>query len=673
MQRRILTLAVAAVLCSTLTMSQTTLTTIGGPSTETTHYGPGSYVVSGARVSMFGQVFFDSLATLTIPAGTTIIGDSLLTGSNKGASLIMRRGAKLIAIGTPTNPIVFTSRKPQGQQAPGDWGGVILLGSAPTNQAAPIIEGGIIGADAVYGGTDPHDNSGTLQYVRIEFAGYRYQLNNEINGLTFGGVGDGTVVDHVEVAYAYDDSFEWFGGTVNCKYLVAFGGTDDDFDTDFGFSGRLQFCFGYRDPFIWDPTGESNGFESDNNNNGGGNGYSTDAPRTSVKMCNMTLVGPRRATSVSLVPGNRFQYGVVERRATRHDIYNTINVGFPGGYSLRDIDTYNSTQDGTKETRGLSLASNADAGFLVVDYRLNNAAVAPGPVSTWLQTVGYKNVGTDVAHQPDDMGLANMSNFTSPDPRPLSGLSVNDTVWAGTLVASDPLVTKVGYRGAFDPAVPMNAQWTAGWTKFDYSNNGTSSKPVYGAGGGWNLVSVSRGLSDFHADAAFPGHQPGVYSYDFPSGVNPLTSNPSFVRIDTLPSPGGVTKSGWGYWTLWNPTPASFSQTGSFLPGAGQTLPAMPTKAAGGFRWVMFSCGTTPTDRFSLAEGSAVHNERFELGTLWYFDATSGLYVNVPFTIESPTSTCRVTAPNQLQPGVGYFIFVNGGTSGASSVIAAGQ
>ena len=137
-----------------------------------------------------------------------------------------------------------------------------------------------------YGGTDPDDNSGVMKYVRIEYPGIAYSLNNEINGLTFGGVGRGTTIDYIQVSYSGDDSYEWFGGTVNCKHLIAYRGWDDEFDTDFGFRGKLQFLVGLRDPEVADQSG-SNGFESDNDGSG-----STNSPRTSPTWWNVTLVGP---------------------------------------------------------------------------------------------------------------------------------------------------------------------------------------------------------------------------------------------------------------------------------------------------------------------------------------------------------------------------------------------
>ena len=178
-----------------------------------------------------GYVFVNDGVTLTIEPGTVIRGDK-----TSKATLIVSQGGKLVANGTVAEPIVFTSNQPVGSRAAGDWGGVILLGKAPINPigGTATIEGGV-GLSAVYGGTDANDNSGSLQYVRIEFPGVAYATDNEINGLTLGGVGSGTTIDNIEVIYSGDDSYEWFGGTVNCKHLIAIAGVDDDFDTDFGY------------------------------------------------------------------------------------------------------------------------------------------------------------------------------------------------------------------------------------------------------------------------------------------------------------------------------------------------------------------------------------------------------------------------------------------------------
>ena len=214
---------------------------------------------SGNTYLLNGWVYIDAGVTLTIQPGTVIRGDA----ANKGA-LIIERGGKLIANGTASQPIVFTSNKAAGSRGYGDWGGIILCGYAQINQpgGTAIIEGGV---GSVYGGgSNPNnaDNSGTLTYVRIEFAGIAFAANNEINGLTMGGVGNGTTIDYIQVSFCGDDAFAWFGGTVNAKHLIAFRSWDDDFDTDNGFTGKIQFAVSLRDPNVADVSG-SNGFESE--------------------------------------------------------------------------------------------------------------------------------------------------------------------------------------------------------------------------------------------------------------------------------------------------------------------------------------------------------------------------------------------------------------------------
>ncbi|MCB0573386.1 MAG: T9SS C-terminal target domain-containing protein, partial [Saprospiraceae bacterium] len=175
-----------------------------------------------------GFVYVKNDATLTIEPGTVIKGDK-----NTKGSLIVTRGCKIVASGTPDEPIVFTSN--EATPTYGDWGGVIICGKAPTNASNNGVDGeGLVegGVGELYGGNDPMDNSGVLRYVRIEYAGIAFQPNNEINGLTMGGVGAGTTIEYVQVSYANDDAFEWFGGTVNCKYLIAYRALDDDFDCD---------------------------------------------------------------------------------------------------------------------------------------------------------------------------------------------------------------------------------------------------------------------------------------------------------------------------------------------------------------------------------------------------------------------------------------------------------
>jgi hypothetical protein len=273
---------------------------------------------------MFGYVYVTAGTTLTIDPGTIIKGDK----NTKGA-LIVERGATIIAQGTAAQPIIFTSNQPMGARTYGDWGGVILCGKAPTNWLAgqQQVEGG---PRSFYGGTLPHDNSGIFSYVRIEFAGVAFSPNNEVNGLTLCSVGDATQVDHVQVSYSGDDSFEWFGGTVNCKYLVSYRGWDDDFDTDCGYSGHVQFGFVQRDPFAADQSG-SKAFESDSYQAGTKSGLSGDT--TGLTKCvfsNITAVGPMVSpTSTAFDP--QFVSAVQIRRGSALTIVNSVIAGWPCG------------------------------------------------------------------------------------------------------------------------------------------------------------------------------------------------------------------------------------------------------------------------------------------------------------------------------------------------------
>ncbi len=366
---------------------------------------------TGQVISLQGQVYVTNNAILTIQPGVIIRGSSAVAGSG----LFITTGAKLMAVGNATAPIVFTSEQAPGARNPGDWGGVILMGLANNNNPNGInnIEG-ITPSNATQygGGTSPNDNdnSGDLEYVRIEFGGYVYAPNKEINGLTFGAVGRGTVIDHVQCSFTNDDSFEWFGGTVNCKHLVAYRGVDDDFDTDNGFSGVVQFCLGVRDPNLADPTyaapsgaSTSEGFESDNDPNG-----TTTAPLTSAIFSNVTDIGPLRGVSTATChPG--FRRGARIRRNSNLKIVNSI---------LMD-----------HKTRGIYIdgqlcEQNANGGTLIFK---NNILAGYGDRATEQGTFGVISTNTFVAANFNDTLkssaniLTNPYNYTSPDYRPAVG------------------------------------------------------------------------------------------------------------------------------------------------------------------------------------------------------------------------------------------------------------
>jgi hypothetical protein len=280
-----------------------------------------------------GYVYVTDGAKLIIQPGTTIVSDI----AEKGA-LCIERGAQIIAEGTATKPIIFTSGRNAGERSPGDWGGIVILGRAKTNRSSePIIEGGI---GRPYGGTNDADNSGILKYVRIEYAGIAALPNSEINALTLGGVGSGTVIENVQTIYANDDAFEFFGGTVSPKNLYAFATADDDFDFDFGYTGTITNGVSKRDPQFVDNGDAGNGIECDNDGVG-----SSAQPFTHPKLNGMVLVGPFDAAALA-----NHNLGLRWRRATQFTITNSKILGYQkGSFSIESNETAQAYKDGVSK------------------------------------------------------------------------------------------------------------------------------------------------------------------------------------------------------------------------------------------------------------------------------------------------------------------------------------
>ena len=376
---------------------------------------------TGQTILLSTQCFVKNNSVLTIQPGVVVLGDKSVTG----AGLFVTKGSQLIANGTVTAPIVFTSNQAPGQRSLGDWGGVVLLGKGPNNNSNGInnIEGLPISSDTEYGGglnPDCNDNSGSLKYVRIEFGGYVYQPNQEINGLTFGAVGRGTTIDFVQVSFANDDAFEWFGGCVDCKHLVSYRNLDDDFDTDFGYSGRVQYGLAVRDPQIADnpAVSTSENFESDNDPTG-----TSATPTTAGIFCNMTCIGPRRAGVSTIAAG--FRRGARIRRNSQLKIYNSI---------LMDMNTRGLFIDGS------ACETNANAGTLKFK---NNILANYGQRATESGTFGIINTNTFVAANANDTLpssaniLVNPYNYTTPDYRPSVGsIALSNVSFTDASIAS---------------------------------------------------------------------------------------------------------------------------------------------------------------------------------------------------------------------------------------------
>jgi hypothetical protein len=394
-----------------------------GTATDTTtlvgHITKNTTLNAGTVYRLSGIVYVDSNVNLTIPAGTVIRGNSAIANS----CLMVRRGGNLIARGTATNPIVFTSDKSVGSRNYGDWGGIILLGRGVVNQGIANIEGVADADEHKYGGNDNADNCGVLSYVRIEFGGYVFAQNKEINGLTMGGVGSGTTIDHIQCSFTNDDSFEWFGGAVNCKYLVAYRGVDDDFDTDFGYSGTVQFGLGVRDPQVADPTyslpsgaSTSEGFESDNDANG-----SYLFPRTSAVFSNMTMVGPYRGNNASTVHP-AFRRGARIRRNSGLRIINTVWTDWATGVFIDGSATYNNIT-----------ANRVDSSALVSGNVISNYKTRVYEGNTALNGLAYLGDRNDTIKSNYSL-MTNPYSFTNPDFRPAAGSILN---WGSTFSVSD--------------------------------------------------------------------------------------------------------------------------------------------------------------------------------------------------------------------------------------------
>jgi hypothetical protein len=418
-----------------------------------------------------GLVYMVGNKTMTIQAGTTIKGS--FSGSDV-AALIITRGSKINAIGTADAPIVFTSSAPNPQS--GDWGGIVICGKAAINTSFNGInglyqvEGGVDNAngDGLAGSGDPttptpvnDDNSGTLSYVRIEYAGYAFQPDKEINSLTMACVGSGTTIDHVQTTYAKDDAFEWFGGTVNAKFLIAYKTQDDDFDTDNGFSGKIQFGLIIRDSAIADIS-TSEAFESDNNSGG-----TTASPKTSAIFSNITAIGPRK--TLDNVGNTLFRAGAQIRRNSSISLYNSIIMGWPQGI-LIDGTTGTSTalniEDSSLRLRNVTLAGNTiNVKFSGVGGATINSDAT---LTTWFTNSFYNN---DVLTNTSDAKLIQPFNYSAPDATPFAGSNGNQKILNGggftdAKFTGDTFFDKtVTFRGGIAPAGEKSTWWK-GWSKF---------------------------------------------------------------------------------------------------------------------------------------------------------------------------------------------------------------
>jgi hypothetical protein len=450
---------------------------------------------------LMGYVYITKGATLTIDAGTIIKGDR----DSKG-TLIVEQGAKLMAVGTSSKPIIFTSNQPKGQRNYGDWGGVMLCGYAPVNwTAAKDLSGKVLpsgmaqvegGPRSLYGGSDANDNSGDLEYVRIEFPGIPFSPNNEVNGLTLCGLGAGTKIDHIQVSYSGDDGYEWFGGTVNVKHLIALRSWDDDFDQDNGWSGKGQFAVGLRDPFAADNSG-SHGMETDSYQGG-----TNTTMLTKPVWSNITLVGPQVNINTTAYDP-QYVSGVHFRRSSSVSIFNGLIIGWPCGIIVDESNpTYGSTlaniKNGTLNVQNTAIAGTGSAGIDKNVISVFDGARSLTPTNNtdstsatvnWLTMTNNKYTGpyswfkdpsfhNKIYKNAQDLRLQNPFNLTQPSFQPTSTSPIVFPVGAPALAASfsnslvsDAFFDKVNFVGAFGTTGNTELDlWTSGWANFDPQN-----------------------------------------------------------------------------------------------------------------------------------------------------------------------------------------------------------
>ena len=396
---------------------------VTGEITGTANWTSNNYYV------LRGAVFVNDGATLNIAAGTRVIGEAGSVGT-----LVVLRGGRLNAIGTRTAPIVFTSDQAVGNRARGDWGGLIINGRAPVNLEGG--EGAGEGDTGVYGGTNPNDSSGTMRYVRVEFAGVEFSPDNELNGIAFQGVGRGGSYEYIQVHMNRDDALEWFGGTADIKYAVASNAADDSFDWTFGWSGRAQFV-----AVTQRGDDADNGIEADNNE------FNNNLlPRSNPQLYNITLCGdPDR------VEGPEGPRGANFRRGTAFTMRNFLVTGFKSvGFQLSDASTTAQVSNGTSQM-GSGVAWGMPTNM--------HSSVVP-----FITSGQFPNIRLGATDAQVGISMTGCADHENPGFQP-SGVA---TLAGGQITPIQPpndgFFEAVSFIGAVPPSPADN--WMTGWTAF---------------------------------------------------------------------------------------------------------------------------------------------------------------------------------------------------------------
>ncbi len=327
---------------------------------------------SDSNYLLVGRISVNPPATLTIEPGTVILG------SGVGSYIVIRQGAKIDAQGTRALPIIFTSgaRWQEGQQAPSDWGGVVILGNAQANCAPnssnPPVNCAVTtdlkkcvsegDATLVFGGSNDDDDSGTMRYCRIEYSGFEVAPNNELNCLTMNAVGRGSTFEYIQTHAGSDDLFEWFGGTGTLRYAVATAGQDDSYDWQMGFRGKVQFAVSRQ---ISGLIGIDKGIEADNNE------FNFDCPlQSSPMLANLTLVGTG--------PASDGAKGIHLRRGTGGKIINSIVTGWFGtGLDIEHEQTFANCAGTAPSLYNCGALGTPDAGGMQERFLVQ---AAPNPI-----------------------------------------------------------------------------------------------------------------------------------------------------------------------------------------------------------------------------------------------------------------------------------------------------
>jgi hypothetical protein len=434
---------------------------------------------SDKTYTLKGFIHVANGATLTIQPGTKIMGDF----NTLGSSLFILRGAKINAVGTADAPIVFTSSRAAGQRQPGDWGGLILIGNAKINRSGTVnVEGTGTDGNAVVsgknytlaysGGTADDDNSGTLSYVRVEFAGFAPLQDQELNSFTFAAVGSGTRVSYVQAMAGLDDSYEFFGGGLVGDHMVSYESGDDHFDMSEGFRGKLQYLIALQTTVIQPRTGagsvstDPQGIENDGCNGSGCDLGFNSTPFTIPVIANFTLIG----TGDVATSGASGGIGMMLRRGTGGYYVNGIVARYPrGGVSLRDADTY--TRAGTTAIQDLATADLAIKNVLFTE----NVAIFQGANGTNVQNsldlTGNALVSSSTATAalftafPATVSATTAASAFDWTPAATSPIATGGlATFSGKLAAAaGTTVAGTTYLGA---AQPNGTKWWQGWTVY---------------------------------------------------------------------------------------------------------------------------------------------------------------------------------------------------------------